>query len=83
MSVISGVQQATPPATHQAGSVPTKPPAAGRALPVELLEGLGLSVVAVACRSLPGVMRRCNEPDFPEGHEDPQQSEELERQQDA
>ncbi|WP_255631963.1 hypothetical protein [Rhodoferax sp. U2-2l] len=31
----------------------------------------------------PAVLPECEEPDFVEGHEDPAQSEELERQQDA
>lgn len=35
------------------------------------------------CRSTPEVSRARDAPDFVEGHEDPAQSEELERQQDA
>jgi hypothetical protein len=34
-------------------------------------------------RSPPEISRECDEPDFVEGHEDPAQSHELERQQDA
>ena len=82
-AVIPGMWQAMTLVISQAGLTPAEPSIACRALPVVLLEGLGLSAVAVSCRSLPAVIRRCDEPDFPEGHEDPQQSEELERQQDA
>jgi hypothetical protein len=48
-----------------------------------------LDLLAIAARrqrdkrSIPEVSCECDEPDFVEGHEDPAQSEELERQQDA
>ena len=55
--------------------------------PVVLLGGLDPLAVDVlaqrGCRSAPKVSCACDEPDLAQGREDPAQSEELERQQDA
>jgi hypothetical protein len=81
------MQQAKTLATHRASLTPAHRSTAGPSVPEALPDGPDPLAVDVRelglCRPSPTVVRRCEEADFAEGHEDPQQSEELERQQDA